>query len=560
MSWTINGRTLAALGITSARLTRGSFAEHALELVWEGRDATLPPVFADGADVVLSDGATTRFVGEILEPGRAMSGPAESHTARAVNAWIALEETTYEQAWAILAGSGSANKARCIVGLKADGTVGTLAEAIEHVLSFAGVAAGSIALAVTEEPWEVRNVTCAEVLRQIQRLVPRSVSWWTYPGNVPTFNVASAPTTLTLAAGGDTDIVLRPNRRQAVRGVRLQYEVQRTTDDVAQTDVVVDSAGATTGRRVLMQTIPWRGSQSTFARMRTKVQTVPVNVSGALALVRRWWGAHAPGLRIAKAEPADLTVPQLNFALFDVAAAAWPAGLPPGFAGYGTAVGGKYYFGVKLANVTATDGTGPYELRDPDDETSEKIRLDTGLLRELLDGAVTPWMERLGKKAQRWTICANVNFIEEATRQPKQEIVMANFTATDCVNKEYAQMTNYADGDPVPSGLAAALFAALGETYHEGTVAKIEAECSGFAREGQKLQITGGATEWATMNALVQGVQEDIVSGLTTLTVGVGPNLAPGDMLDLLRRERRRAEADSTNGVSLAASKGDGKP
>jgi hypothetical protein len=558
-TWTINNRPLAMLGVTSPTLTRGSWGEHALEIEMDGRNATSAPAWADGATVTLRYGSTVRFVGEIVAPERRAQSGAEGHSLRAVNAWIILEETVYEQTWAILGGTSTASKARCIIGMKPDGTFGTLADAITDVLAFAGVAAGSISLPQTEEPWEVRNVTCAEVLRQIQRMAPRSVAWWTYPGGVPTFHVSDEPTLVTLAMTPKTLVSLRPNRRQAVRGVRLQYEIVSESDGVQQTDVVEDTAGATSGRRIYMQTIPWRGASATFARMRTTVVTIPTAIADDKT--KTFWLSHCAPLRGAKTMDGDDITPDWEFSTFDPADTDFPRDYPSGSQPYGP-VGPAFrcYFAVRLARVDGKDGTGPYELSDPEDTESDKIRLDTDLTRMLIAGAVTPWMEDMGKTAQKWTLYAIVKWTDAATRQPKKTQVSINLTATDCVNKEYTSIQNYADGDPVPTGLAAELYAALSQTYHEGEVARIEDECTGFAREGNSLQVTGGPAEWESMNALIQGVREDIGGGLTTLTVGVGPNLAPGDMLELLRRERARAEADSRLGVTNSGSKEDGLP
>jgi hypothetical protein len=562
--WTINGKTLAALGVVGAVLTRGSWAEHSCELSLDGRSATVPGLWTPGDAVEIKYGSTVRFVGEVMDVGKTASGGAEGHRARLVNAWIVLAETIYEQSWTLTNGGSTANKARCIVGLKSNGEIGTLAEAITDVLNFAGVAVGSIVLASVEEPWEVRNVTCAEVIKQIARLAPRAVSWWTYPGGVATFNVASSPSAVELAMTAKTNVDLRPNRTQAVRGVRLQYEIVRTTSDVPQTDVVVDSAGATTGRRVLIQTIPWRGASANFLRQRVKVRTIPTTATGtdaAQKATRQFWAERCPELRAAKSVVGDGDfTPKLTFNLFDNAAAIWPEGLPDGTVGFGAASGGKYYFAAKLARIDGTDGTGAYELTDPDDAGSVKIRLDSGLTRMLVEGTVTPWMQRQGKDAQRWQLFANVSFIDAASGRPVQQVVHINVTVTDCVTKEYVELQSYADGDAVPTGLAAELYAVLGQTYHEGTVVRVEDECSNFAREGNALTITGGATEWTTMNALVQGVREDIGSGVTTLTVGVAPRLGAADMLDLLRRERKRREADEGRGLANAGSRGDGLP
>jgi hypothetical protein len=568
MSWTANGRTFVSLGITGAQIARSCWAEHSCELTVDGRNADWALLFATGESVEIKYGSTTRFVGEVQGPARRARGDAEGHIYRLINAWLVLAETVYEQLWTLTNGGSTANKARCIVGLKSDGTIGTLADAINDVLTFAGVAAGSITLAQTEEPWEVRNKTCAEVLRDIQRLAPRSVSWWTYPGGTPTFNVSTEPSSVSVAMTARMNVDLRPNTMQSVRGVRLQYEIVRTTDDIPQTDVVVDSAGATTGRRVLMQTIPWRGSSANFLRQTVKVRTiplVPVGTNAQKKTTRQFWADRCPILRNAApvAGDADLT-PEINFLPFNPV----PAGgadnrfgcQPRDTVGVGPVDGsGNYYFAVQLAHKDGGADATQWELTNPDDSGSAHIVLDTTLPRLLIEGTVTPWMLDAGKHAQRWTMHAYVTWLGQGAPGFTGKMVQISFTATDCINKEYTKLRDYAAGDPVPTGLAAQLYAALGATYHEGTVALTEDECANEVREGNALTITGGASEWGTMNALVQSVAEDILSGTTTLTVGVGTHLGTEDMLDLLRRERKRKEADTMAGLSNAASRGDGK-
>lgn len=567
MSWTANGRTFAALGITAARISRATWGAHTCTLTASGRDATVPALFADGATVTIKYGETVRFVGEVKSPARNAQGGAEGHVYELVNAWIALEETIYTQPW--VKHSGTVNLGRCIVGLKANGTIGTLGEAISDVLAVAGVAAGTISLTATDEPWEVRNVMCSEVIRQIARLRPRAVSWWTYPSGVPTFNVSDAPATAALAFTPDTDAVeLRPNRAQAVRGVVLQYEIARQVDDEQVLDIEIDTAGETTGRRVLLQTIPWRGSSERHLRQRVKVRSIPLVPTGTdaqMKATRKFWASRVPELRTAKPVTGDADkTPEITFLPFLPAVAG--AGdntrgqQPADTVGLGPTSGGQYYFAVQLAHKDGGDGATQWELEDPADEDSDHIVLDTALPRYLIEGTVTPWMRAQGREAQRWTMHAFVTWIGPGAPGFKGRMVHVNFTATDCTNREYSHLQDYTAGDPVPSGIAAELFAALGVTHHEGTISRVAAECDGAVREGQKLTITGGATEWTTMNALVQTVDEQLSSGTTTITVGVGEHIAPPDMIELIRRERKRAEADTGLGVMNSASKLDGKP
>jgi hypothetical protein len=567
VNWTANGQTFAALGITGATLSRATWGPHTCRLTASGRDATVPALFADGASVTIKHGETVRFVGEVKGAARAAEGGAEGHVYELVNAWIALEETIYRQPW--VKHSGSVNLGRCIVGLKADGTIGTLGEAIADVLAAAGVAAGTISLAATDEPWEVRNVMCSEVIKQIARLRPRAVSWWTYPAGVPTFNVSDAPATGALAFTPDTDAVdLRPNRSQAVRGVVLQYEVARVVDDEQVLDIVLDTAGETTGRRVLLQTIPWRGASEKHLRQRVKVRSIPLVPTGTdaqMKATRKFWASRVPELRTAKPVTGDADkTPEITFLPFLPAVAG--AGdntrgqQPADTVGVGPTSGGRYYFAVQLAHKDGGDGATQWELEDSSDEDSDHIVLDTTLPRYLIEGAVTPWMRDQGCEAQRWTMHAFVTFLGKGAPGFMGRMVHINVTATDCTNREYSHLQDYADGDPVPSGIAAELYAALGQTHHEGTVRRVADECDGAVREGQKLTISGGATEWSTMHALVQKVDEQIATGTTTITVGVGEHLAPPDMIELIRRERKRAEADTGLGVANSASKLDGRP
>ena len=65
----------------------------------------------------------------------------------------------------------------------------------------------------------------------------------------------------------------------------------------------------------------------------------------------------------------------------------------------------------------------------------------------------------------------------------------------------------------MPDGLAAAIQAATGMLQYDGTLELTEPECSGAAAPGQLLNLSGGRTEWATMAAQIQRVEEQIDRG-----------------------------------------------
>ena len=577
-NWTINGSTLAALGITGATLTRACWAAHSLALSADGRAATAPALFANGAAITLRLGGTIRFVGQCQPARRSARGEAEGHAYEVLNAWQILEETVFQQAWAVRGVTHpppqtTELKGRCILGVKADGTAATVGEVMAEVLAFAGVASGTIDLGQYFEPFEVLNVMCSEALSQLARKVPRAVSWWTYPGGVPTFHAALDGPSAALEFAADTSVDLAANGRQKVRGVVLRYEVTSKTDDEQQVDVVTDSAGATSGRGVLLQTIPWQGFGMTFLKQKMKVRTIEkeprpggdANQIAALKRTRKFWAERCKELRTAKAVAGDADTPEITFLpLTKKKNGVVTEALPPGSVGFGPteASTGFHYFAIALASVTGTDGTGAYELTNPDADTSEKIRLDAGLLRYIVEGTITPWMVRNGKTGQRWVLHARVTYFAVATDvlPSEAEDKTVNLTATDCTNRVYTSLSEVTAGNPVPTGQALVLYNQLKHAVHEGTITRVEEECSGFVEAGWGLTVTGGAAEWAAMKTVAQTVTEDLATGTTSVSVGAGEHRGVSDLLEICRMDRRRTENDTRDGAANLESRGNGLP
>jgi hypothetical protein len=96
---------------------------------------------------------------------------------------------------------------------------------------------------------------------------------------------------------------------------------------------------------------------------------------------------------------------------------------------------------------------------------------------------------------------------------------------------------------PLTAGLAAAYRAGLSTLHYSGQITIVEDACAMDVRPGEVVNITGGLTAWATMNALVQEVTEDIDNGRTTVTLGVPGHLRFEDFVEMMRPVRR-AEGD----------------
>ncbi len=95
--------------------------------------------------------------------------------------------------------------------------------------------------------------------------------------------------------------------------------------------------------------------------------------------------------------------------------------------------------------------------------------------------------------------------------------------------------------EPAPAGLAALYWASLKPVGWGGTITTREFQCSGAVRVGRVLNVLGGLSDWTSMNALVQEVEEIISTGETIIRIGPPSHLAPQDFVTLIQMTRRRA-------------------
>ncbi len=116
----------------------------------------------------------------------------------------------------------------------------------------------------------------------------------------------------------------------------------------------------------------------------------------------------------------------------------------------------------------------------------------------------------------------------------------ATLLVTNAQSGTYQSIMAADSGDPVPEGLAQALYDALSPVQFEGQISLVESEVSGAIGIGQVLNIAGGRPEWATMRALIQQVSEDWETGTTTVIFGPAEHLGAQDLIELLRVNRQR--------------------
>lgn len=91
-----------------------------------------------------------------------------------------------------------------------------------------------------------------------------------------------------------------------------------------------------------------------------------------------------------------------------------------------------------------------------------------------------------------------------------------------------------------PVGLAASYFASLQTLFWDGQVTTKEQECSGTLRPGKLLNLTSGNSAWASMNAQIQQVTENLFTGETTAILGLPGHLGIQDFITLINITRNR--------------------
>jgi hypothetical protein len=118
--------------------------------------------------------------------------------------------------------------------------------------------------------------------------------------------------------------------------------------------------------------------------------------------------------------------------------------------------------------------------------------------------------------------------------------VLSGVKGSNAVQKVYAVMSDYTEAEQPPTGLAAVLYSALSTLQYEGSWNVIRQEPAASNTMGIVLNLTGGRTEWASMNALVQEIVDDLDNGITTYKFGPAGHLTIQDLMEQLRTTRGR--------------------
>ncbi|MCE0484362.1 MAG: hypothetical protein LV479_09015 [Methylacidiphilales bacterium] len=467
------------------------------------------PIFAHGSTILIFRNGTPWFYGRVIEvPGRA-SAKAEEQLYRVAGPWWYLENLVFQQAWQTTNGVDvtliSTNKSRLILNQKGDGSKLATGAAILEVLNYAtarGVpmTIGSVTPNATAPYAEELDQSCAEVIRNFLRWTPDAAAAFDYTTTpYPTLSIlrrADASTLMLPAYGAPVSkLELTPRHDLQAPSVVLKFEQTNDIDNDTFTSLIVQPAPSTaTGDELgaMVMTLDLAGARETYQKQKVRTAFIPPDSSSAGVV--DWWKGKFPWL--SDFDDTDLTV---------------------------------------------VAGSHTVTMEDPADYPGLTL---SNVPNELLEGSVAAWMNLYAAPLR---VQATMQYTGAATDEStevfgptNQRVLYTRVIGTNAETQTYSRLTSETAAEPVPAGLAQALYDAVSVLPYDGTIELTEEECSGVGAPGNLLNLTGGRAEWSTMAAQIQRIEEQIDAGITRLTVGPGKHLGHGDLAELLRVNRQR--------------------
>jgi len=457
------------------------------------------------------------------------------------DAWNDLERLTYQQQWNKITGfdeSGNPTTAteyrsEFILGMNASGNPQNSDTAMEDVLNWAigrgaWMQIGQILVGgggAAPVPYkEMHDLPCSAVMQELMRLTPDAVSWFDYATTPPTFHVtrrAACTSQEFPFAGAPEDIHLTPRNDLVRSEVVLRYVQEGRNDGQPVVATTIDAApGGADGLAfdALVATVRLAGADAVYQHQPVKVkpiQAIPGGDDDTDAC--NWWGEHVQWLYQFSAERLnldnDLTggyveSPQYlddGVTAVDYALGSYPSELASG--NLADWMGVKFAYCMFYSSFT-------YNYPDVADEESLAAV-------KIFGGSTDGTSHTAGDQTPQAVAC--------------------RVLGTSAVSQTYKQLSSYTEAEPVPAGLASALYGALSTLHYEGSYTFVQAEVNPTFTLGTVLNIAGSGQPWSTMNALVQEMVDDLDAGRSTWRVGPPAHLTIQDLMEQLRWTRTRA-------------------
>lgn len=492
-------QTLAAWGLSGLQRTLRNQAADTVRFTAPGRATDADPLFAHGSTVVIKRNGLRWFEGRVVRTPVHGSPEREDQRYELAGPWWYLDDLVYQQGWKQLSDFGDplsplteVDRSRLLLGMNADGNKIHTGLQITAAINYAILAGRPLQLGTidpaADAPWdELQDATCAEVIRKMLRWTPDTITWFDYTTSPPTLHVrrlshlTSQSLSLSGGEGEITQLRLAPRPDLQRSAVILKYERDDTVDGTDYAKIVTDAyppAADPLDVGVLTMTLELGGGRRTF-------QKQPVTVDPIVEDGINWWKGKLPWLR-------DVT------------------------------------------NLTISQG-----LATPDT-----------LPNELIQGNISSWMEEDAGTVEvtaeaSYEVLADSSQAFHATLNPVIEKrsrvkLSTRVRGTTASTRTYARLRSFTPAEPIPVGLAQAIYESLSPLQYEGRLVLQQEEAGATAWLGRKLQLSGGRSEWSGMNAPIQSVIERIDDGQTELHFGPVTPLGADDLIELIRANRGR--------------------
>jgi len=593
-TWTINGAAVAIHNLT--RKLRSLAVDTVTFETAQNFDDN--PILAVGTVCAIQKDGALWFTGIVTEIPAQGTGRAESQQYEVSGPWWFLEKLVFHQSWKILTSvSGayslvSTPSTRVILGQDISGNPMGIADQINEILTWAisqcgaPIAAGTIdqpTVVVGEETIPVYppaneqvNITCAEAIKAMLRWIPDAIGWWDYTQATPVLNIRRAANLTGVSVAlqsACTGIAITPRSDLRAPSVCINYEQTTTVDTDAYTQLIQDyQPGGATGLELgaLCATIELSGPKTSYQHQPVVTVPVPgtgstdadssdpVDGSGNPTGCAHWWRSHLSWMRqYVKSDGTPVVIPYGDISIVD------DSHYVDLDANWGESGGGD------ISDLTDDDILDiVFEGTSDDDAGTAETAADTvpapapapadisDVPRELVSGEISAWMS---VKCAPARACAWATYTPAGTPDPNVAALFGaggagqlplqwGYTATDAETQTYRKLNGYNAGEAVPQGVAAMLYAAVGMLYYEGKITSEQAEVSGAVGLGNALNLIAGREEWASMNAPVQTITEEVDAGKTEVGFGPPSHLSPQDLVELLRGTRRRRASSRGSG------------
>lgn len=492
---------LATSGVTGCFLNLRANGVDSLTFT-QSADWLAAPAWPFGTKVCLilrdsAAGDTCVFVGTVETiPRQAEGGGPQAVTYTALGPAYDLQLCDYMQEWAYTTDAGVAStiyEPTVVLGEDNNGTRLASGGVINHAAAYAvsrGVAIDidTIAAGVTVPFDERDNIKVWDAVVAMLRYTPDYVLWWDYNHTVagayvPALNVTD-PAAMTavsraLVNGAAAGASFTPRYDIRVPGLMIIYRWTGDYDGRTVKSRVTETAGSYEDPRRVALVYDLDGLHATFIKQEVEVSDYPAD-----------WTSSAGKAFLAARIP-------------------W------------------------LSQLGSSDWTVSGVTR------SGSLSLPAALV----SGAVPEWT---GEDIEPEVFTATVNYVIKSTESPynvlDQGTKKLTFTAlsTDATTKTYKRATEWVEPEPVPTGMAAALYASWNRLHYDGQVTFHGQECDFGLGLGQLLSCTGGMTEWETMAAVIQDVTYDIGGGKVTVKTGTCGRLEADNLMSVYRAARGR--------------------